>query len=573
MDEREELMALRRLAELEARSAAAPDAPKPQGKMDAFVGGLKASLPAMAGAGLYRGFRDVTDTVLGLGASAADAVAPKANTLSSIVTGERPTYRAAADAASAQGKADYDATYGDSPLASTFRLGGNIAATLPVGGVLAKGVEAIPKVGAAVPQFVNALRTGGMRTGAPAAATVKQGAVQLANRMAGGAGTGFASAGLVNPDDAGLGAIIGGALPGATKVAGVAGNLIGKGARATGRAIVGDVAPEVVALAQRAKALGIDIPADRLVNSKALNATAASLNYVPFSGRAGTEEKMLGSMNRALSRTFGQDSDNVTMALRKAGDDLGGKFEAVLQNNTVKMTPAFKTALADAETQAASELGAEAASVIHKQIALIQTKGAAGEIDGQAAYNIKKALDRIGSGNSDAAFYARDLKQKLMDALNESLGPAEAKAFAGVRQQYGNMLALENLAQNGAEGGVSVGRLANLKHINNPDLQELADIAAQFLRTRESPHGAAQRLVIGGVGAVTAGGAGMLPMLPAVVGAGRGANALLNSNAARNAVLGTPSAPKSPNALQRLLANSDLAQIGYRAAPVTLTGR
>ncbi|MGK3946227.1 hypothetical protein ABK046_48735, partial [Streptomyces caeruleatus] len=85
-----------------------------------------------------------------------------------------------------------------------------------------------------------------------------------------------------------------------------------------------------------------------------------------------------------------------------------------------------------------------------------------------------------------------------MDALNESLGPQQATAFGKLRGQYGNMMALENLAQNGSEGGVSVARLANLKNINNPELQELADISAQFLRTRESPHGALQRLVIGG---------------------------------------------------------------------------
>ncbi|MGL4651828.1 MAG: hypothetical protein ACRC1H_20635, partial [Caldilineaceae bacterium] len=345
--------------------------------------------------------------------------------------------------------------------------------------------------------------------------------------------TGGASALAVNPEDAATGAGVGAALPGAMKIAGKAGNLTGSAVRAAGKAVVGAVSPEVAALAKRAEELGIKIPVDRLTNSKPMNAVAASLNYMPFSGRAATEDAMFGSMNKALSRTFGQDSENVTMALRRAQTDLGGKFDTVLQSNTVKMTPNFKTALADAETQANSELGDEAASIIRKQIALIQTKGAGGEIDGQTAYNIKKALDRIGNGNSDAAFYARDLKKKLMDALNDSLGPQEAQAFAKVRQQYGNMLALENLATNGAEGGISAGRLANMKHINNPDLQELADIAAQFLKTRESPHGALQRLVIGGTAGATAGGLGALPMLPVAAGVGRATNALLNSNAAR----------------------------------------
>jgi hypothetical protein len=333
---------------------------------------------------------------------------------------------------------------------------------------------------------------------------------------------------------------------------------------------VGDVSPEVVALAKRAEQLGIKIPADRIADSKPLNAAAASLSYAPFSGREATEEAMLKSMNRALSRTFGQDSDNVTMALRKAGGVLGDKFDEVLQSNTVKMTPKFREALAAVEDQATNELGPEAGAIIRRQIALLQTKGANGAIDGQAAYNIKKALDRIGRGNSDAAFYARELKRTLMDALNDSLGPQQAAAFKKLRGQYGNMLSLENLAQNGAEGGVSVARLANLKNINNPELQELADISAQFLRTRESPHGAMQRLVIGGVGTAVAGGAGALPLLPVAAGAGRATNMLLNSDAARNAVMGVKS---PPNALMQALENSDLTRLGYLAAPSALSGR
>lgn len=502
-----------------------------------------------AGAGVLRGAGSIGATLL----TPYDLLAGNTNSI-----GNPERRQAMTDALQTAGADPESIAFQGSKLLT------EVAGTMGVGGGVANLLGRVPGVAATAPGALQAVRSAGMSAGPVT------GKAALALRTGGGALTGGLSAGLVNPEDAAQGAALGGALPAATKVAGAAGDLMGQGVRATGRAIVGKVSPEVVALAKRAEELGIKIPADRLVDSKALNATAASLNYMPFSGRAGTEDAMLASMNRALSRTFGQDSDNVTLALRKASDALGSKFDDVLQNNSVKMTPGFRQALAAAEDQATSELGPEAASIIQKQIALIQTKGAAGAIDGQAAYNIKKALDRIGNGNSDAAFYARDLKKKLMDALNESLGTQQAQAFANVRKQYGNMLALENLAQNGAEGGVSVGRLANMKNINNTDLQELADIAAQFLRTRESPHGAMQRIALGGIGTMAAGGAGMLPMLPAAVAAGRGTNMLLNSNAARNAVLGTTT---PPNALQALLQNADLAQLGYRAAPVLAGGR
>lgn len=425
----------------------------------------------------------------------------------------------------------------DSWMYQGGKLAGEIAGTAGAGGAVANGlVRVAPRLATAAPALIDAVRTGGM------SANGATGLTGLAARTAGGAITGATSAGLVDPETMGAGALIGGAMPGVAQV-------VGKGARAVGRAVSGGpVAPEVAALADRANQLGIDIPADRIVNSKPMNAIAATLNYVPFSGRAATEDKMFNQLNTALSRTFGQDSSNVTQALRKANTDLGGKFDTVLQANTVKITPTFKQALADAENQATNELGQEGASIIHKQISNILTKGALGEIDGQAAYNIKKTLDRIGQRNSPEAYYARDLKKSLMDALNDSLGPQEAAAFKGVRQQYGNMLSLEKIAQNGAEGDISVARLANMKNINNPDLQEMADIAAQFLKSRESNHGAAQRTIMGLGGAALGG----IPAVAAGATGGRVINSMLNSQAAKNAVLGR-SSPTVSNSLRKLL--------------------
>lgn len=418
-------------------------------------------------------------------------------------------------------------------------LGADIAGTAGVGGVLAKGVRvagsAFPAIAQYAPKLAAALESGGFKLGGTPATTVGGQAAEWATRAAGGATVGGASAGLVNPSDAPVGAALGGTLPAAAKLAGAAGS-----------AVAGKVTPEVAALYQKAKSLGIDIPADRIVNSKPLNALAASLNYIPLSGRAGTEEKMVSQMNRAISRTFGQDSDNVTAALRKASTDLGSKFEATLKNNTVKADNQLVSDLVTHIDTANKELGKDGARIIGNMADEIMGKiGPNGEIDGQAAYNIKKALDRIGDRNAPEAFYARELKKSLMGALDRSLGPNDAAAFAKVRKQYGNMLDLENLAQNGAEGGISVGRLANLKNINNKELQDIADIAAQFVKTRENSHGAMQRVMMGGLGA----GAGIAAhsTIPVVVGgiaAGRVANTALNSGALKSLLLDPASASR-----------------------------
>ena len=428
----------------------------------------------------------------------------------------------------------------DSLLYKGGKLAGEIAGTAGAGGAVA---NVLGRTGMVSAPALAAIRTSGFT--APGAG--------IGTRMAGGAVTGAASAGLVNPEDAGMGAMVGGVLPGATKLAGMAGRGVGNALRGPA------VTPEVAALAKRAATLGIDIPADRIAQSKPLDALASGLNYVPFSGRAGTEARMSEQLNRALSKTFGQDSSNVTQALRKADGVLGAKFDSFLRSNTVRVDQRFMEDLADAANMALKELPGDQAKVIGNQVDEIIAKAGSGAIDGQAAYNIKRTLDRIGARNSPEAWYALDLKKKLMEALNRSVGQAEAKGFAELRQQYGAMLDLQKLAKNGAEGEISVARLANMKNIRNPQMQELADIAAQFVKPREGQHGAMQRAVVGPGAAAAAGPGGLL----GGAAVGRGLNAALNSNAARGLLLGEP-VPMG------LLGNPALQQLGYRSAPLLM---
>ena len=491
--------------------------------------------------GLARGAKDVVDTGAQLLASGFDKLA-------GTHEGDRVAKM------NEQGKDQFANKYGDSTAASVGRVGGQIAATLPVGGALGgvvKGLGAAgiaPKVLAPVGE---AIATGGLRAGAV------DGPLASAARFVGGAINGGASAGLVEPSEAGTGAAIGAALPGVTKAFGAAGQAVGKAI--TG----GPLSAEVTALAQRARELGIDIPVDRIVNSKPLNALAAGLNYVPFSGRTATEDAMQSQLNQALSRTFGQDSPNVTLALRRASIALGGEFDRVLKANTVKVDMPFITDLADVSNKAIAELDRNGSGIIAKQVSDIVTKAATGEIDGQAAYNIKKTLDRIGNRNSPEAFYARELKKSLMGALDRSLGPDQATAFAQTRKQYGNMLSLQGIAQNGAEGNVSIARIANMKDIGNPELQELADISAQFLKPREGNHGAAQRAFAGlGVGSVVG-----VPALAGTVAMGRAANAAMQSPALKRAVLGEP-VLDAQGQMAQLLSQREVPELAYRAAPV-----
>ena len=80
---------------------------------------------------------------------------------------------------------------------------GEIVSTLPVGGAIAKVVSKVP--GAA--PLAESIRTGGFRTGMP------QGAASRATQAAGGAILGGASAALINPEEATMGAGVGAVAP------------------------------------------------------------------------------------------------------------------------------------------------------------------------------------------------------------------------------------------------------------------------------------------------------------------------------------------------------------------------
>lgn len=86
---------------------------------------------------------------------------------------------------------------------------GEVVSTLPVGGFIAKGVSKIPGAG----RVAEAIRTGGFRTGAPAATTFGGRATDVATRAGGGAVVGGTSAALINPEEAGTGTVIGAAAP------------------------------------------------------------------------------------------------------------------------------------------------------------------------------------------------------------------------------------------------------------------------------------------------------------------------------------------------------------------------
>jgi hypothetical protein len=96
----------------------------------------------------------------------------------------------------------------------TTKLATEVLGTSGVGGLIAKGLRAIPGVANALPTLIPAIESGGM------SANGAKGLYGAANRIAGGAVNGAATAGLVDPEQAKAGAVIGAATPAIVQAAG-----------------------------------------------------------------------------------------------------------------------------------------------------------------------------------------------------------------------------------------------------------------------------------------------------------------------------------------------------------------
>ena len=194
------------------------------------------------------------------------------------------------------------------------RFATDVGITAGVGGVLGKGVlkaaELAPKAIPYATKLATALESGGMSTGAPAD-TIAGKAVNAATQVAGGAITGAASGGVVNPDEMLKSGVVGAMLPGA-------GGALGIGRRFVSPVILPmDSAVRNIELA----AGGKDKLAQALLKSQAEN------EVLPLG------QKM----------TLGQTSGNAGIAALERASKLkdAGGFQDIYQNQTNAMHDAM----------------------------------------------------------------------------------------------------------------------------------------------------------------------------------------------------------------------------------------
>lgn len=387
--------------------------------------------------------------------------------------------------------------------------------------------------------------------------------------------------------------------------AGVAGALIPPLAAGAGGVIAnyakgGGVSPAVANLAKTAEGkFDIPISAAKISSSPFIKHLDSLLSKIPFTGNLAKDDAARTAFTRAVSRTFGADSDSLTPEVMKAARTrIGQTFDDVAKNTAIKADDAFVSNLTKIANEIPSVVAESEAAPLRTQIQNILSKvGDDGVIDGKAYQTLTSKgspLDRVmSSSDSNIRHYAGQIRETLDDALERSASPEALQSLRQARLEWKNMRTVQDLAAKaGIEGEISPALLLgavkksykDMPYSGAGDVGELAQIGQRFLK--EAPtSGTAERLqtlnMLRGAGLF---GGGLMAGNPAaavgtvlgaagVAGAGKAASLALNSNWYKNRLLSSIEGGVLGQPLQGSLDNPLLDAIGNTYAPIsTVTG-
>jgi len=335
--------------------------------------------------------------------------------------------------------------------AGAGKLTGEVVATLPVGGALAKaGGKALsfvpPSVAARFEPVLQAIGSSGFSTGRAAATTTAGKAADIGTRMVGGAVTGGTSAALVDPDSGTAGAIIGGLMPPAFKAAGITGDAFAGLVRpffASGQQkIVADVLREYANDPQAAVAA---LKAARQVIPGSAPLTAAASGDVGLSGLTRTLQNASNDFAGELTqRTAAQNAARtaalegiagtkgaVTVAKEARDAATGAMREDALKRagtlDADAITAQIERMLADP-----NNAGSTARAGLQRALGQVrEIAGETGQIDARALYEIRKdiglAMNGKLQGDAGNLRFARGTLDKVQSAFDDAIEAASRR--------------------------------------------------------------------------------------------------------------------------------------------------
>lgn len=325
---------------------------------------------------------------------------------------------------------------------------------------------------------------------------------------------------------------------------------------------LGQVGPaasrEAAQLAQQAEQMGINLRGSQIGESEALKRADAMLGKMPLTGVSGQQADQAAAFSRAVSRTFGENTDTITpQVLNSARSRIGGEMNRIAQTTPVQYDNALHNRLAGIENDLLQVVSdSEARPLLNQLQNVIGKVNANNEIDGRAfAALIKKGspLDNaLSSPNANIRQYAGQIRNALDDAFERSAPQDVAEAWRAARSQYKAMMTVSKLADN-IDGEISPAKLlakVRQSYKDMPftgtgnDLGPLAQIGQRFLKPPSSSGTAEnQRAIKWLMGGVPLGAEAALfltnpalAMKAAAIGGGAAAGGALGARTAASAL-------------------------------------
>lgn len=344
------------------------------------------------------------------------------------------------------------------------------------GGLATGGVGATTKAGTAIG---NSLRTGS------APARIAKGIV------AGAASGGLVGAGTAQDDQriqgARQGAIFGGSVGAAVPAVAAAGSKLKQ-------AVIPEIDEGISLLAQRAKDFGIPLSADQLSPTRARKTVQKISQEIPFSGVDKFEQNQRRAFTKALSRTIGQDSEDLgPSTVRKFLSDAKSKFDGVLKGETVRFSPDDVKILDQIAVNADETIDPGLASIVKKNINNLKKSLSKGQISGELLSSTRSELIKKSTRTQGGAKpYLQDLIEFLDDNIEKSLSPEKSSLLKQTRREWRNFKTIQPLLKKSTDGTVNPTELINKvnssKYIDSSksalgddDLIDLARIGKEFL--------------------------------------------------------------------------------------------
>ena len=366
-------------------------------------------------------------------------------------------------------------------------LGAEVAATYPVGAGLG---FVVGKVAPAAAPLAQAIRTGGFSTGR----TVQGGAARAADlgiRAVGGATLGGASSAIINPDEAGMGAIIGGGVP---VVAPVLNRLVQTGVskiadiRQMPNQLAAKIArdslgtPEQVAAArtalQEAQASGLDLTAQQALARSGLVApstqatmeraikgaqpkgarptadTRMSIEVAQEAARKSTLNAVTPDLTEAIntrrimSQPLYKAADNAVVPIDTDLVDVISRMPSGTLNSAAKLAkmegrPFIMGKTSAPRMEPTGVLDASGNPLMR------EIPGKTAEITGESLHYIKRSLADIAYGPTATTGIGRDTQMAARGLLNDFVDVFETKvpAYGQARRTFSDLSAPVNQAQ------------------------------------------------------------------------------------------------------------------------------